>query len=163
MVTKDQIRAMALSVVRRASRDRGLREAAQQRAAALGVAPAPIAEVPGGATSSRTLHEARVAVESPNFELGAVRGMLASLLGVPSYASEAHVVLAAAQVREARRLRRAGDVEGAARSAMDALTELSDALSADLTNREGLVLLDEIETLTGYSEMTRELRMRVGA
>lgn len=158
MVTKDQIRAMALRVSARCSRDQGVREAARRREEALGAAPVPAVGAPAGKTASRALHEARVAVESSACDPERARGMLGVVLAEASYESDAHVVLAAAYVREARRQRAAGDAEGASRSAMAAFSELSEALAADPGNDEGLVLLDELDALTGYADLTLELR-----
>ncbi len=50
----------------------------------------------------------------------------------------------------------------AAQLAMLALDDVSAALGADATNREGLALLDEIEAMTGYARLTDEVRRAMG-
>lgn len=157
MVTPEQLSAAAYEVVASRTDDGRVAEAARRRARALGAQPLPTVER-CGTTSSRALHEARAALESAEFSLSSMDERLATLLASPTCASEARVLSAASRLREARRLTGSGDTGGASELAVSALGELSSALSADPSNREGLALLDQIEELTGYERLTDEVR-----
>lgn len=161
MVTPAQLSSAAYEVVASRTGDVRVAEAARRRARALGAQPLPTA-APRGTTASRALHEARAALESAEFSLSSMDERLAALLANPSCASEARVIAAASRLREARRLAGSGDAGGASERAVSALGELSSALSADPSNREGLALLDQIEELTGYERLTDEVRRAMG-
>lgn len=161
MVTPAQLSAAAYEVVASRTGDGRVAEAARRRVRALGAQPLPTV-AHRGATASRALHEARMALESAEFSLSSMDERLATLLASPSCASEARVLSAASRLREARRLAGSGDAGGASELAVSALGELSSALSADPSNREGLALLDQIEELTGYERLTDEVRRAMG-
>lgn len=161
MVTPEQLSGAALGVVTTSTRDERVAAAAERRRRSLGAPALPPVRPQDEVTASRALHDARVAIDAADFSFADVRGMLEALATRPGCGSEALVLLAAARVREAQRLRASGDEQGAARLAVDALRDLSSALSADATNREGLVLLDRIEELTGHARLTNELRRAV--
>lgn len=162
MVTADQIRAAAYDVVASSTDDARVATAARERARATGAPSLPGVTVPAGQTTSRALHEVRVMVESSDFDLARVESAVRALSAEHGCESEARVLLAAARVREGRRLRRSGDMGAAAQLAMLALDDVSAALGADATNREGLALLDEIEAMTGYARLTDEVRRAMG-
>lgn len=156
-MTPDRIRGAAYELVSRASADPRVRDAAARRASELGIElpGAPVPEVP---TVSRRLFDARLMVESSAFDFERASAALAELGALPGCEGEAHVLLAAAHVREGRRLRTSGEAQAAAEHAVSALRELTSALGADPANRRGLALLDEIDSLTGYARLTDELR-----